>query len=87
MAEPCKYGNKPLAYTKREKFIHKLSLAPGIRIMGMLIKKKTSRTSCPRNQMPTTLNKCPVPFDYFSCKLCWPAHVLVTASNLVIFFI
>jgi hypothetical protein len=39
MAEPCKCGNKPLAYTTREQFIHKLSLAPGIRIMGMVKKK------------------------------------------------
>jgi hypothetical protein len=39
MAEPCKCGNKPLAYTEAEKSIHKLSLAPGIRIMGMVKKK------------------------------------------------
>jgi hypothetical protein len=40
MAEPCKCGNKPLAYTKGEKLIHKLGLAPGIRIMGMVKKKE-----------------------------------------------
>jgi hypothetical protein len=39
MAEPCKCGTKPLAYMKGEKFIHKLNLAPGIRIMGMVKKK------------------------------------------------
>jgi hypothetical protein len=50
MAEPCKCGNKPLAYTKGEKFI-KLTFAPGIRIMGM-VKRKTSCTACPRNRRP-----------------------------------
>jgi hypothetical protein len=38
MAEPCQCGNKPLAYMKGGKLIQKLSLAPGIRIMGMVKK-------------------------------------------------
>jgi hypothetical protein len=60
MAEPCKCGNKPSAYMKGEKCIHKLSgyqlltkdVTPYIRIMGMVANKRHHCTACPRNQMP-----------------------------------
>jgi hypothetical protein len=60
MAEPCKCGNKPLAYTKGEKLIHKLSLGPGIRIMDVVKKMdilyclSQKPDACNTEQMPRT---------------------------------